>query len=246
MSSDDSEIAAENNEDQPKPTEVVELGKESGVAAKAKARAQARESDARTGREFTISARAIKRAVVGIVAVAVIAVACVFGWKWYDTEQELAAFDDAKTAASHYVTEYFTVLMKEGSTADELREAVGPLSTGDQKKQIESSAPDAVQFRDTQKLSNVQTKVNTAMVESFSTEHAVTVVGFEFTGTSATAPGGGKFVSLMQLTLDKVDGQWLVSRLDLVPGMAGDQVSGEQTPAQQAPADESAPAQPTG
>ena len=226
-------------------TGPVESGTATGVAAKAKAKAQARadSTDTSGGKQFTVSARVLTRIGAAIVVVAVLAVLGFCGWKWYDTEQELNAFDDSKAASAHYVTEYFGVLLEEGASADQLKAKVGPLSTGKQKEQIEKSAPDMVQWRDTQKLANVTTKVNSTMVESFSKDRAVTVVSFEFTGTSAVAPSGGHAVTLIQLTLEKSDGDWLVSNVQAVPGMAGESAG---QPEQAIPAPAAPTQQPAG
>ncbi|WOC13778.1 hypothetical protein [Gordonia sp. MP11Mi] len=215
-----------------------------GVTAKANAKAQARaeSADASRDKQFTVSARALTRIGAALVALAVLVVLGFCGWKWYDTKQELNAFDDSKAASAHYITEYFGVLLEEGASADQLKAKVGPLSTGKQKEQIDKSAPETVQWRDTQKLENVSTKVNSTMVESFSRDHAVTVVSFEFTGTSAVAPSGGHAVTLIQLTLEKSDGDWLVSNIQAVPGMAGESTDQAQQPIP-APA---APTQPAG
>ncbi|MGO3328127.1 hypothetical protein [Gordonia sp. (in: high G+C Gram-positive bacteria)] len=260
MSSEDSEIEnTAGDEGRETEKETVDVGDTaddtadragaatSGVAAKAKARAQARadEQESAQGKQFTVSARALTRAAAAVVVIAVLVVLGFCGWKWYDTQQELNAFDDSKAAASEYVTQYFGVLLKDGASADQLKAKVGPLSTGAQKKQIETSASETVKWRDTQKLANVTTKINSSMVESFSTDHAVTVVSFEFTGTSATAPGGGHAVTLIQLTLDKVDGDWLVSNVQAVPGMAGESASTGDPNAQTGPVP-AIPTQPAG
>lgn len=257
MSSEDSEIENTASDDGME-TETTKVdvtdssddagGATSGVAAKAKARAQARADDQESaqGKQFTVSARALTRVAAAVVVIAVLAVLGFCGWKWYDTEQELNAFDDSKAAASEYVTQYFGVLLKDGASADQLKAKVGPLSTGAQKKQIDTSASETVKWRDTQKLANVTTKINSSMVESFSRDHAVTVVSFEFTGTSATAPGGGHAVTLIQLTLDKVDGDWLVSNVQAVPGMAGGESAATGDPSQQTGPVPAMPTQPAG
>lgn len=220
-----------------------------GVAAKAQARAQARAASAETdGKQFTVSARALTRIGAAIVAVAVIAVCAFLGWKWYDTKQELKAFDDSRAASANYVNEYFGALLKEGASADQIKKTVGALSTGKQKEQIESAAGDMVTWRDTQKLANVTTKVNSTMVESFSKDHAVTLVSFEFTGTSAVAPSGGNAVTLLEVTLDKVDGDWLVSNIQAGPGTAGTTADAAQQTLPTAPETQPGPAptQPAG
>lgn len=202
---------------------------QSGVAAKARARAQSQKSTEKSSgnREFTVSARALKRVGAGIVAIAVIAGLVFGGWKLYEAKSELSAFDDSKAAAAGFVDEYFAVAMGENPTPQALKEKVGPLTTGDLRTRLDTDASKTVEFVKSSKLANVETKINASMVESFDDSRAVTVLAVEFTGTSATAPGGGKFLSLLQLTLDQVDGEWLVSDMGMVPGMESGAPTGQ-------------------
>ncbi|QRY64478.1 hypothetical protein JVX90_10090 [Gordonia sp. PDNC005] len=200
-------------------TVETEEVKVSGVAAKAKAKAQAREAEAAADREFTVSARTLKRIVAGVVGVAVVVAIAFGGWALFDTKRELAAFDDSQSAASAFVTKYFEVLFSKDQSASALKDAVLPMTTGAFHDRVEKDSQGAVDFAKETKIDNFTTKVTSSSVKTFSKDRAVVVIAVELKGTSATAPTGGTNLALVQLTVDKVDGDWLVSDFAVVPGV---------------------------
>ncbi|GEE03303.1 hypothetical protein nbrc107696_37490 [Gordonia spumicola] len=190
-----------------------------GVAAKARAKAEAQEKAAAADKQLTVSVRTLKKIAAGLVGVAVIAALAFGGWSLYTAKRDLAAFDDSKSAASSFVTKYFTVLFSENQSATALKDAVLPLTTGAFHDRVEKDSQDAVKFAQETKVANFTSTVTSASVKSFDSDQAVVVIAVELKGTSATAPTGGTNLALVQLTVDNVDGDWLVSNFDIVPGM---------------------------
>ncbi len=222
--------------------ETPEEAPATGVAAKAKAKEKAREESEAADRQFTVSARTLKRIAAGVVGVAVIAALAFGGWSLYDTKRELAAFDDSKTAASDFVTKYFSVVLGQEQSASTIKDAVLPLTTGAMHDRVEKDSQGAVDFAKETKIANFTSKITSSSVSSFDRDHAVVVVAAEFSGTSATAPTGGKNLMLLQLDMSKVDGDWLVSNLDVMPGVPTGSTPDQQPAAPSAPAPAPAPA----
>ncbi|MGB3696139.1 MAG: hypothetical protein WBA05_01770 [Gordonia sp. (in: high G+C Gram-positive bacteria)] len=193
-------------------------------------RVQRADSD---GAAVTISMRLIKRIAAALVVIAVLAVIAVGGWQLYQKDQQLAAFDDSKAAASNFVVTYFEAMGGQNATADSLRKAVGPLSTGDFKKRLQSDAVVSTEFMKANKVENIKTAVTSSMVESFDADRATVVLGVDVSGTSAISAGGGKNAMLLALSMQKVDGQWLVSAIEAGPGVtvAAQQNAGAPAPA---------------
>ncbi|MCK0440922.1 hypothetical protein MUG78_16045 [Gordonia alkaliphila] len=217
--------------------------KDSGVAAKAARRAESAAPAASGGREFTISARALRAAGLALVAVAAVVAIAVLSWQVTAKSRTLSAFDDSKSAASSFVTTYFESMMAAGTTPEKIKAVVVPLTTGEARERVEADAGSTVQFFDEGKFSNLKVEVNSATVESFTDTSATTVVAATLTGTSPTLPAGGQQVVLLQLDLTKQDGKWLVGRMIVQPGIS--ESSGQPAPAP-APAPAPQEGQPAG
>lgn len=211
--------------------------KVSGVAAKAKAKAQAREAEAAADREFTVSARTLKRVVAGVVGVAVVVAIAFGGWTLFDTKRELAAFDDSQSAASEFATTFFGALFKADQTDAGIQDAVLPLTTDGMRDKVQKDAKSMVGWTKDTKISNVTTRVTSSSVQSFDRDNAVVLVATEFKGISPLAPGGGQSIALIEVTLKRVDGNWLVSNFNMMPGaQAGTEGAGSPAPTAPAPA----------
>ncbi|AUH68795.1 MULTISPECIES: hypothetical protein [Gordonia] len=231
MSSDDSKDISDARPDDADAddTAVAMDASESGNAAKRAERKAGREKADSVS--VTISMRRVKQAIVGLLVVAVIAVIAVGGWQLYEKDQKLAAFDDSKAAASNFVGTYFQAMSGPNADAKSLRDAVGPLSTGEFKKRLDSDAVVSTEFMKENKVENIKTTVTSSMVESFSADQATVVLGVDVTGTSAISTTGGKNAILLQLNMKKVDGDWLVSAIEAGPGVTvGSQQAQQQIP----------------
>ncbi|EGD55891.1 hypothetical protein [Gordonia neofelifaecis] len=214
---------------------------ELSVNAEKRAARQARKADSGNV-SLSIPVRRIKQVLVGLVVAAVIAVIAVGGWQLYQKNQELAAFDDSKAAASNFVVTYFQAMSGPNADAASLRNAVGPLSTGEFKKRLGSDAVVSTQFMKENKVENIKTTVTSSMVESFDADSSTVVLGVDVSGTSAVSSTGGKNAILLQLSMEKVDGDWLVSAIEAGPGVTVGAQQGAQTPQAPAPAENPAPA----
>ncbi|MGB3303197.1 MAG: hypothetical protein WBA38_06430 [Gordonia sp. (in: high G+C Gram-positive bacteria)] len=203
-------------------------GSASNAARRAARQAKAASADTSA---VTIPIRLIKRVAAGLLAAVVIAVLAFGGWKLYDQKQELAAFDASKTAGAQFVVTYLKAMSAENATPDSLRKTVGSLTTGDLKARLDSDADDAVKFMQDSKITNLTTSVTSTMVESFDANTADVVVGVDVTGVSPTSGGPAKNALLLQLKVDKVDGEWLVSAMDFGPGVTVGAAQGQPAPA---------------
>lgn len=215
-----------------------DAGTDSDNAAKRAAR-QAKKLESNET-SVTISTRLLKQIGAGILVAAVIAVIAFGGWKLYDQKQELSAFDDSKTAGSEFVVTYLNSMGAQNATPDSLRKAVGPLTTGDLKKRLDAEAADSVKFMQDSKITNLTTTVTSSMVESYDADTSNVVVGVDVTGISPASGGPSKNALLLQLKVDKVDGDWLVSSINFGPGVTVGAQQGQQPTS--APTETPAPA----
>ncbi|WP_290851427.1 hypothetical protein [Gordonia sp. (in: high G+C Gram-positive bacteria)] len=218
---------------------------ERSINAEKRAARQARRDEASSG-QVTIPVRTLKLIGGAVVALLVVGAFAFGGWQLYQNNQRLNAFDDSKAAAAHFVTTYFDAMGGPNASAESLREAVGPLTTGQFKERLSSDAVVSTDFMKQNKVENMKTTVTSSMVESFDADEATVVLGVDVTGTSAASAGGGRNAILLQIEMTKVDGDWLVSSIGAGPGVTVGAQQGEQTapvPGETpAPAPEPAPA----
>ncbi|MDF3280190.1 hypothetical protein [Gordonia sp. N1V] len=169
---------------------------------------------ARGGKQIsiTLSARALWRSLVALVVVAAIVGVAVLGWFFYRDQQRLNAFDDAKSASAIFA-EKLTSSMNADTVAN-MKDIVGPLTTGEYRKHLESQLGDTTKAIQSINVKNTKIDVQKVSVIDFGPDHASTMAVVQVTGTSTLAPQGGTSLFMYSLKLDKVDGKWLVSDLD--------------------------------
>ncbi|QTI67537.1 hypothetical protein [Gordonia polyisoprenivorans] len=161
---------------------------------------------------ITLSARALWRSLLALVVVAAIVGVAVLGWFFYRDQQRLNAFDDAKNASAIFA-EKLTSSMNADTVAN-MKDIVGPLTTGEYRKHLESQLGDTTKAIQSINVKNTKIDVQKVSVIDFGTDHASTMAVVQVTGTSTLAPQGGTSLFMYSLKLDKVDGKWLVSDLD--------------------------------
>lgn len=204
----------------------------------------------RGGREIsvTISARTILRSLGVLIVVAALVGVAVLGWRYYTERQRLAAFDQSKAAASSFALKL--VPMMNADSVGTMKEVLGPLSTGEFRDRLARESDDTQQAVRELNIKGATPVIKSVSVESFDTDRASTAVLVEVSGQSSIAPTGGKDLLLIWLDLNKVDGNWLVSKLSGAQagigapqgqGAPGGGTSGDPS----APAPATAPAQPT-
>lgn len=204
--------------------DAASSGEPTASAAAAGGRASARGTSARDssaaatpargGKQIsiTLSARALWRSLVALVVVAAIVGVAVLGWFFYRDQQRLNAFDDAKSASAIFA-EKLTSSMNADTVAN-MKDIVGPLTTGEYRKHLESQLGDTTKAIQSINVKNTKIDVQKVSVIDFGTDHASTMAVVQVTGTSTLAPQGGTSLFMYSLKLDKVDGKWLVSDLD--------------------------------
>ncbi|MCR5977292.1 hypothetical protein GDN83_05955 [Gordonia jinghuaiqii] len=180
------------------------------------------------GKEFslTVTGRGIKRVLVGVVAVVLVALVAFLGWRTYTLDREATAFADAKTASSEFVTKLVTTLNEENAGSS--KELLGPLSTGELRTRLEQERVDTEQNVESLKI-QVSSKISVVAVEEVDKDSAKTVVMAEVTGRSVKLPTGGTSLMVFRLDLSKVDGKWLVSNVDGPPGSPSGQIDPTQS-----------------
>ncbi len=99
-------------------------------------------------------------------------------------------------------------------TVANMKDIVGPLTTGEYRKHLESQLGDTTKAIQSINVKNTKIDVQKVSVIDFGTDHASTMAVVQVTGTSTLAPQGGTSLFMYSLKLDKVDGKWLVSDLD--------------------------------
>ncbi|WHU49070.1 hypothetical protein QNM97_08900 [Gordonia sp. L191] len=161
---------------------------------------------------ITLSARALWRSLVALVVVAAIVGVGFLGWFFYRDQQRLNAFDDAKSASAIFAKQLTSSM--NADTVANMKDLVGPLTTGDYRKHLEAQMGDTVKAIQSINVKNTEIKVQKVSVIDFGTDHASTMAVVQVTGTSTLAPQGGTSLFMYSLKLDKVDGKWLVSDLD--------------------------------
>lgn len=204
-------------------------------------------ADSATARQISItfSARALWRLLVGVVVVAALVGVGSLGWLYYNDQQRLTAFDEAKDASAIFAQK-LTSSMNADSVAN-MKDIVGPLTTGEYRKHLEAQLGDTTKAIQSINVKNTKIDVQKVSVSNFDTDHATTMVVVQVTGTSTLAPQGGTSLFMYTLTLDRVNGAWLVSNLDAMQaGVSGDGSGGsgvsQQAPNAETPAQTPAPA----
>ncbi|WP_026918952.1 hypothetical protein [Gordonia shandongensis] len=216
-SADSSDEETTAGEDVSADDVTAEAGSEQSTAAQR--RAQRRERGDRRGDEMTIPVRAVKIGAGVVVALIVAAVIAVGSWQLWEKNERLSAFDDSKAAAGEFLETYMQSMMAPKATPKSLRAAVGPLTTGDLKARLDNDAVVSTEFMKENRIENATIEVTASMVESFDDDRATVVVGADISGTSAASPDGGKQAVLLQIELEKSDGDWLVSDIGAGPGI---------------------------
>ncbi|RPA63489.1 hypothetical protein EF294_08300 [Gordonia oryzae] len=161
---------------------------------------------------ITLSARALWRSLVAVVVVAAIVGVGFLGWFFYRDQQRLNAFDDAKSASAIFAQKLTSSM--NADTVANMKDIVGPLTTGEYRKHLESQLGDTTKAIQSINVKNTKIDVQKVSVIDFGTDHASTMAVVQVTGTSTLAPQGGTSLFMYSLKLDKVDGKWLVSDLD--------------------------------
>ncbi len=184
---------------------------------------------------FTVTGGGIKKVLVAIVAVALIALVAFFGWRAYDLQREADAFADSKAASADFVTKLVTTL--NADNAGNSKELLGPLSTGELRNRLEQERADTEANVESLNI-EVSSTISVVAVETVDADTAKTVVMAEVTGRSVKLPSGGTSLMVFRLDLSKEDGKWLVSEVDGPPGSP----SGQIDPSQSLPGAAGAPA----
>ena len=208
--------------------DAASSGEPTASAAAAGGRASARGTSARDSSAAATPARGGKQISITLSArallttlVAVVVIAAVVGGGWFlynlvtqdrQDQQRLTAFDDAKSASAIFA-EKLTSSMNADTVAN-MKDIVGPLTTGEYRKHLESQLGDTTKAIQSINVKNTKIDVQKVSVIDFGTDHASTMAVVQVTGTSTLAPQGGTSLFMYSLKLDKVDGKWLVSDLD--------------------------------
>lgn len=224
MSSADSKDSTDTVADE---AEVIAADRRTDNASKRAARQERREES--SPGQVTIPVRTLKAIGGGVVALLIVGAFAFGGWQLYQNNQRLSAFDDSKAAAGRFVTTYFDAMGAPNASAESLRNAVGPLTTGEFKERLSSDAVVSTDFMKQNKVENMKSTVTSSMVESFDSDAATVVLGVDVSGTSAASAGGGRNAILLQIEMNKVDGDWLVSSIGAGPGVTVGAQQGEQT-----------------
>ncbi|UQE73548.1 hypothetical protein MYK68_12380 [Gordonia sp. PP30] len=215
---------------EPDEAEPDEAEPKAAARSKIEAKRAAREADAAaapsSGRQFTITARALIRAGIGLLLICALIVIGLLSWQYAEKSRALSAFDDAKGASTSFVRTYFETMMAPNATPDQIKSKVVPLTTGEARDRVEADAVSNSTWTKEAHIENATAEVNAAMVESFSTSKAVTVVAVTFSATSAAAPAGAKSVVLLQFDMVHKDGKWLVSKMVPMPGVSSQDAPG--------------------
>ncbi|MFT3662067.1 MAG: hypothetical protein QM809_11885 [Gordonia sp. (in: high G+C Gram-positive bacteria)] len=198
------------------------------AAAKASAEKDDSASAAKRSGEFTVTTAMLVRAGVALLAVAAVVVVGLLSWQYFAKSRQLSAFEESKSASSHYVKTYFETMMKPGASEKEIKDVMLPLSTGEARERLDQEAKSSVELVKQAKMANVKVDIGIVTVESFSSSKATTVLTGELEGTSAVAPEGGKDMLLFELHLEKKDGEWLVGQMTPVQGVSA-ATSGQQS-----------------
>ncbi|MGK2321385.1 hypothetical protein [Gordonia rhizosphera] len=191
---------------------------------------------------MTISARGLMNVAAGTVAVALVVGVALLGWGYLQQRERLAAFDDSKAASEQFAIKLVSTMNSDN--VGNMKELLGPLSTGEFRKHLEQEQADG--SKAVQDLNVKATpSVKSVSVETFDADTAKTSVLMEVTGTSTLAPDGGKELMLIWLNLRKEDGRWLVEKLDgAQAGIGTPQGEQNQSQGQSAPAAPSTPGGP--
>lgn len=205
--------------------EQKSAAEKTGVAAKVARRAKAADTsgdaDSTSGKEFTISARSLWRALMAAVMIAALVAVGVLGWKTWSTSRTLDAFDETKSFSRSFVQTYFETMMSADTTAEKIQAKVLPMTTGEARDRVKEEAEVTVKMVTEGQFKNMTVDVNAVMVESFTATTATTVVAATLAGTSALETGGGQQAFLLDLHLVKEDGRWLVGRMTPTVGSGG-------------------------
>lgn len=176
-------------------------------------------SEDKASREFsvTLSAGLIGKILAGLLTVALLVLVIVGGVFLRDKQQRLDAFEESKQASITFIETF--VETANADSADQYKERLGPLSTGEFREKLEQQRSDTEeQVRDMQISASGDVKLTT--VENFTSDTATTSVLVEVTATGAALPTPQRATMIYVLTLFKEDGEWLVAKLEPAPGTA--------------------------
>ncbi len=213
----------------------------SRIEAKRAAR-EAAAAPAAGGREFTVTAGALRAALLALLAIIALVVIGLLSWQYVAKSRTLNAFADSKAASTEFITTYFETMMTPGATPEQVKEKIVPLTTGEARDRVAADAETNTKWATDAKFSNPKLVVNSATVESFTANSATTVLAATFTVSSAAEPAGAQQVFLLQLDMVRQDGKWLVGRMIPVPGISSSDAPGAQSGAGVAPAPTPEPA----
>ncbi|MBM7367144.1 hypothetical protein [Gordonia hydrophobica] len=194
--------------------------------------------------QVTIPVRALKQFGLAIVAIAAVVAIALSIFQVVEKNKQLDAFTDSKSAAAHFIETYFNAMGGANATPESLRNAVGPLSTGEFKERLGSDAVVSTDFMKQNKVENMKTTVTSSMVESFDADRSTVVLGVDITGTSAASATPASQAVLLQVEMAKVDGEWLVSSIGAGPGITVGAQQGQPAPPDTTTAPAPAPATP--
>jgi Mce-associated membrane protein len=150
-------------------------------------------------------------AVLAVLLVAVAAAAAVLGWKLRDRDDDAAAANQAVSVAKQYVV---TLTSFDAGHFDRDLSAAMAGATGDFKTMYAQSAvslkPILVQANSVSK-----SQVVAAGVQSASPNEVVVMLFVDSAITNVTNPTPRVDRNRIVMTMDKVDGRWLASKVDL-------------------------------
>ncbi|MEZ5213043.1 hypothetical protein [Gordonia sp. (in: high G+C Gram-positive bacteria)] len=240
--SDDTAVT-ETTDDAVEPDEAAP---KAAARSKIEAKRAAREAEAAGapagGREFTVTARSLVRAGIGLLVICALVAIGLLSWQYVEKSRTLSAFGDSKAAASSFVKTYFETMMAPNATPEQIQAKIKPLTTGEARARVENDSKSTVQFVKEGKFANMTVEVTSTSVQQFTADSATAIVGMTLSGTSATAPAGGKQAVLFEVDLVKKDGKWLVGKMASEEGVtAGADGGSSMVPTTTPPAGDTTP-----
>lgn len=193
------------------PTPYAKTPKEDGAARRTRIRSVIRTVTA--PRRWIRSA--LRWASVGIF-VAVVATACYEGWLLYQHHQKNAAAREALDVAQQYAV---TLTTADPTTLDQRVTDVVNGATGDFKDRYTKASADLRKVFLDNKVTTKGEVVDSA-VKSAATGRVEVMLFVKQTVTNSVIPGPGVDLTAVTITMEKVDGRWLASRV-VLPGEWG-------------------------
>ncbi|MCH5641532.1 hypothetical protein [Gordonia sp. ABSL49_1] len=199
-------------------TEVIDTADTVPVERKTKP-AQVKSDGVKDGakKEFTltVSRSGLLRAAAVLAVVALLACIGFLGWRLHEKNERLAAFDDSIAASKHFINELVATMP--ANAADQYKDRLGPLSTGEFKETLARERTATEQQTRDIKVTDASANIKLATVEQFTSDTATTLLQVEVTASGAMAATPQKATFFYLINLEKVDGEWLVSKLGTAP-----------------------------